>query len=108
VASFLRKALGSRVHGLKFTPQSKSELGFNLLAALNSGRLKVFAGDGSMEYRELMVEMEKARVHYRANQTMHFYVDPAEGHDDLLMALALAVEAAGDVRPRPVRVYQRR
>ena len=108
VASFLRKALGSRVRGLKFSPRSKSEMGFNLLAAVNSGRLKVFAGDGSTEYRELMAEMEKARVHYRANQTMHFYVDPAEGHDDLLMALALAVEAAGDVRPRPVRVYQRR
>jgi hypothetical protein len=108
VASFLRKALGSRVRGVKFNPQSKSALGFNLLAAVNSGRLKVFAGDGSAEYGELMAELEKARAQYRANQTMDFYVDRAEGHDDLLMALALAVEAAGDVQPRPVRVYQRR
>ncbi len=107
VASFLRKPLGSRVQGLKFTPQSKSELGFNLLAAVNSGRLKVFQGDGSTEYRQLMAELEKARVHYRANQTMDFHVDPAEGHDDLLMALALAVEAARDCQTRPVRVYRR-
>jgi len=107
VASFLRKALGARVQGLKFTPRSKSELGFNLLAAVDSGRLKVFQSDGSTEYQEMMSELEKAHVHYRANQTMDFYVDPAEGHDDLLMALALAVEAAHDFQPRPVRVYQR-
>ncbi len=108
VSSFLRRALGASVVGLKFTPQSKSELGFNLLAAVNSGRLKVFRGDGSAEYRTLMAELEKARVQYRPNRTMDFYVAPAEGHDDLLMALALAVEAARDYQPRPVRVYQRK
>jgi len=108
VASFLRRALGACVVSLKFTPQSKSELGFNLLSAVNSGRLKVFRGDGSAEYRTLMAELEKARVQYRANRTMDFYVDPAEGHDDLLMALALAAEAARDCQTRPVRVYQRK
>jgi len=55
-----------------------------------------------------MAELEKARVQYRANRTMDFQVDPAEGHDDLLMALALAAEAARDCQTRPVRVYQRK
>jgi len=100
VSSFLRKALGSRVVPFKFTQPSKSELGFNLLAAVNSGRLKVYAGDGSAEYREFWREMENARSHYRPSRTMNFYVDPARGHDDFLMSLALLVEAAGRYAPR--------
>jgi len=108
VASFLGKALGNRVRPFKFTQQSKSELGFNLLAAVNSGRLKLFAGDGSPEYQEVMRQLEKARADYRPNQTMNFYVDPAEGHDDLLMALALAVEATRDYAPKVAKGGARR
>jgi hypothetical protein len=100
VAAFLRKALGSRVTPFKFTQKSKSELGFNLLAAVNAGRLKVYKGDGSDEYREFMGEMEKARGQYRPNQTMNFYVDPSQGHDDFLMSLALTAEAARLYEPK--------
>ena len=100
VASFLTKALGIRVRPFKFSQQSKSELGFNLLAAINSGRLKLFKGDGSLEYQDTMYQLGKARVNYRPNQTMNFYVDPSDGHDDLLMSLALAVEAVRDYTPK--------
>ncbi|MBN1161095.1 MAG: hypothetical protein JXA17_04020 [Dehalococcoidales bacterium] len=100
VASFLRKALGSRVVPFKFTAQSKSELGFNLLAAINSGRLKVYKGDGSAEYREFWHEMEKARSQYRPSRTMNFYVDSSRGHDDFLMSMALLVEAGREYIPR--------
>ena len=100
VASFLAKALGSKVRPFKFTQQSKSELGFNFLAAINSGRLKVFQGDGSAEYQDTTHQLEKARVNYRPNQTMNFHVDPSDGHDDLLMSLALVVEAARDYTPK--------
>jgi hypothetical protein len=100
VASFLRKALGTRVTPFKFTQVSKSELGFNLTAAINAGRVKVYRGDGSQEYREFRREMETARSHYRPSQTMNFYVDPAQGHDDFLMSLALAVEAGRLYEPR--------
>ncbi len=94
VSSFLRKAHGSRVRPFTFSSQSKSRLGFNLLAAVNSGGLKMYAGDGSPEYQEFWVQMEKARSQFRPNQTMNFYVAPAQGHDDFLMSLALVVEAA--------------
>jgi len=94
VSSFLRKALGSRVSAFTFTAKAKSGLGFNLLAAINAGRLKVYKGDGSDEAQEFWLELEKAKSQYRASQTMNFYVSPAEGHDDFLMSLALAVEAA--------------
>ena len=103
VAAFLRKAVGSRVIPFKFTTRSKSELGFNLLAAVNSGWLKMYASDGSPEYQEFWVEMERARSQYRPSQTMNFYVDPAQGHDDFLMSLALLVEAANQYSPRGAR-----
>jgi len=94
VSSFLRKALGSRVSAFTFTTKAKSELGFNLLAAINGGRLKVYKGDGSEEAQEFWLELERAKSQFRASMTMNFYVSPAEGHDDFLMSLALAVEAA--------------
>jgi len=103
VSSFLRAELGSRVAPFTFTTQSKSELGFKLLAAINSGRLKMYRGDGSPEYEEFWFEMEKAKSQYRPSQTMNFYVDPSQGHDDFLMSLALLVEAANQYSPRGAR-----
>jgi hypothetical protein len=100
VSSFLRKALGSKVSAFTFTARAKSELGFNLLAAINSGRLKVYQGDGSAEEQEFWLEMERAKSQYRPSQTMNFYVSPAEGHDDFLISLALVVEAANQYQPR--------
>ena len=100
VSSFLRKALGSKVSAFTFTPRAKSELGFNLLAAINSGRLKVYKGDGSEEEQEFWLEMERAKSQYRPSQTMNFYVDPAQGHDDFLISLALLVEAANQYEPK--------
>ncbi len=103
VSSFLRQSLGSRVSSFTFTQRSKSELGFTLLAAVNSGRLKMYTGDGSSEYQEFWFEMEKAKSQYRPSQSMNFYVDPAQGHDDFLMSLALLVEAAKRYEPRGAR-----
>ena len=103
VYSFLRKAMGSKVSPFVFTAQSKSELGFNLLAAINSGRSKMYAGDGSGEYQQFWLEMEKAKSQYRPSRTMNFYVEPVEGHDDFLMSLALMVEAANQHVPRGAR-----
>jgi len=104
LASWLGRALGrDTVAPVRFSAESKSRLGYNLLAAVNGGRLKVYAGDGSAEYRSLWLEVERARVAYRANRTMNFYVDPSEGHDDYLMSLALTVEAATGARPRTAR-----
>ena len=95
VASFLSGALGtSVVLPFLFTQPSKSRLGFELLAAINSGRVKLYAQDGSEEYREFWFQINSARSNFRPNQTMNFYVDPIVGHDDYLSSLALLVEAA--------------
>ena len=103
VASFLADTLGrSIVEPFPFTQASKSRLGFDLLAAVNSGRLKMYFPDSSAEHQEFWQEVEKAYSNFRSNQTMNFYVDPARGHDDFLMSMALLVEAAG-YRPRGAR-----
>jgi hypothetical protein len=103
VASFLRKELGRRVIPLVITSRSKSDMGFELLSFVSSGRLKLYKQDGSREYRETLFELERARAQYRPNQTMNFYVDPQEGHDDFLVSLALVVEAAKDLSPREAK-----
>ena len=103
VASFLEKALGRGVvHPFVFSAQSKSRLAFDLLAAVNAGRLKMHAADGSSESQEFWLQVERARGHFRANQTMNFYVDPSQGHDDYLASLSLLVKAA-EYRPRLAR-----
>jgi len=103
VASFLRKELGNRVKPFVFTQKSKSDMGFEVLSFANSSRIKLYKQDGSNEYREMMFQLEHSRAQYRPNQTMSFYVDQSEGHDDFLMSLALTVEAARDFSPRTAK-----
>jgi len=103
VASFLRKELGSRIQPFTFTQKSKSDMAFEVLSFVNSSRLKLYKQDGSPEYKAMMFQLERAKAQYRPNQTMNFYVDPSEGHDDFLMSLALLVEGAKDFIPRTAR-----
>jgi len=103
VASFLRHELGSRIVPFTFTQKSKSDMAFQLLSLINSGRLRLYKPDGSSHYEETMYQLEKARAEYRPNQTMNFYVDQADGHDDFLMSLALLAEAARGFMPRAAR-----
>jgi hypothetical protein len=100
-ARLIAQALGpSRVDAVKFTATSKSELGFELLAAINSGRLKMYRSDDSPQYRDFWRQAELARVAYRANSTMNFFVEETDGHDDLLISAALAVHASRDQHRR--------
>ena len=107
VASFLRQELGSRVVPFVITSKSKSDMGFELLSFVNSGRLKLYRQDGSREYEETLSELGKARAQYRPNQTMSFYVNPQEGHDDFLVSLALVVQAAKGLAPREAKGWLR-
>lgn len=103
IAADLERRLGSRVRPFRFTAESKSRLGFGLVSAVTSGRLRCFANDGSAEWWALRSEAAAARVTYRPNATIAWGVDPAEGHDDHLVSLALAVSAATDAGPRVAR-----
>jgi hypothetical protein len=106
VASMLAAALGSaRVQAVKLTAESKSRLGYALLAAVNAGRLRLYAG-ATAEAGECWAQLRRCRVAYRPNQTMRFYVDEREGHDDYVVSLALVVAAAGTGGPRRARGRQ--
>lgn len=101
VANFLTQALGRRViEPFSFTSMSKSALAYGLIAAVNSGGLQLYAQDGSPEHAECTAQLRAARSAFRANQTMNFFVHPADGHDDFLMSLALVVEAGALYQPR--------
>lgn len=101
VASFLVGALGADlVHPFTFTAVSKSDLGYQLLTTVNSGRLRIYVEDGSPESTELWSQLRLARSALHQNQRLSFQVDPHDGHDDLLISLALVVEAAQHSRPR--------
>ncbi len=102
LARLLARTLGpSVVKAVRFTAEVKSRLGYDLLAAVNGGRLRAYAADGSGEHAEFRRQLELARVAYRPSRTMNFFVEASEGHDDYLISLALAVEAARDLDPRP-------
>jgi hypothetical protein len=100
VASFLVGALPGVARPFVFTAGSKSALGYGLLAAVNGGRLKMYADDGSPESVEFWQQLTLARSALHENQRLSFFVDPREGHDDLLISAALAVEAAAGAEPR--------
>jgi len=102
VASFLAAALGEAVvEQFVFTAASKSALAYALLGAVNAGRLKLYASDGSPAAQECWRELELARCQVRAQQQMGFGVDEREGHDDFLMSLALCVRAAEGLKVAP-------
>ena len=63
----------------------------------------MYQGSGTAEEQGFWFEMERAKSQYRPSQTMNFYVEPQEGHDDFLMSLALLVEAANSYTPRSAR-----
>jgi hypothetical protein len=102
LARLLSRRLGDDVvQPVKFTAESKSKLGYGLLAAVNGGRLKMYAADGSREYAEFWHQAELARVHYRPSRQMNFFVAPSDGHDDYVVSAALAVQAANEIETRP-------
>ncbi len=108
VSALLSKALGpGTVSGLKLSAETKSSLGYDLLAAAGGGRLRLYAPDGSAEAVECWRQIERCQVAYRANQTMNFYVAERDGHDDFVVSLALVVAAAKDSGPRRARGRQR-
>ena len=105
VASFLSAALGPDVvEPVVFSGPAKSRLGYELLAAVNAGRLRVYADDGSPESGAFWAQVRACRREMGAGQTLRFYAPAHEGHDDYVMSLALCVRAAGGAGAAPASV----
>ena len=115
LASLLSNRLGDeRVQSFTFTRPSKSRLAYQLLALVNSGRLKLYAATDAPARlsEECWRQLRLARYRLPAPEVLDFYVDPTDGHDDFLMSLALLTEAlnslsapAASALIRPKRLY---
>ncbi len=115
LASLLLSKFGpDRIVPFTFSRPAKSRLAYQLLALLNDGRLKLYAPHEAPTtiYNECWQQMRRARYRLPAPETLDFYVDPADGHDDFLISLALLAEAsqsltlpAASTLIRPVRLY---
>ena len=93
-AAALHRRMGQTVQPIVFTQQSKSRLGFGLLALVNAGRLRLYADDQSTESIAVRHQLHHAQAEHNANRTMNFYVPEREGHDDYLVSLALLAHAS--------------
>jgi hypothetical protein len=104
LASFLERALGERrrdggVIPVQFTPNVKSELGWNFVALVETGRYQDYVDDQAPETRQFWYEVEACRYEVRPGPQKHMrwgvWESPAydglvaRGHDDLLIAAAL-------------------
>lgn len=99
LASLLRDRLGEeRVRPFIFTRPSKSRLAYQLIALINNKRLQLYtsAQAPSRIYQECWHQLCHARYRLPAPDTMDFYVDPTDGHDDFVISLALLGEALKD------------
>ncbi|KKK53463.1 hypothetical protein LCGC14_3094540, partial [marine sediment metagenome] len=103
-AAMLTRGLPStNVLPVKFTRTTKSELGYALQSAIATGRLKLYEPDGSPDSDAVWHQAERTRVEYFPSRAMNFYMDPAVGHDDHIISLALCEHAAQNATPRIAR-----
>ncbi|MFW6073995.1 MAG: hypothetical protein ACOC9Y_00260, partial [Chloroflexota bacterium] len=110
LASFLRATLGERVvEPFTFTSSSKSQLAWDLLGLLDSGRLQTFNPDlgASIEQSQLdhlfwkQLEACRYSVLPGPGKLLRWSVEDEALHDDLLISAALiAVLDSIDWRPR--------
>jgi hypothetical protein len=99
LSSFLRKALGDRVIPVVFSGKTKSDLGWDFLGIVETGRYRDYVDDAAPETRQFWHEVEACGYEIRRGpgQTMRWGVwEPvaydgliAYGHDDLLISAAL-------------------
>ena len=91
LASFLKRALGSRAVPFVFTSRSKSDLGWGFVGICNSGRFLDYRDDGEPEYRQFWREVAAAdyALLEGPGRLMRWGVADPTVHDDLLISAAL-------------------
>lgn len=106
IATYLLGQLGERkVTAFKFSRPSKSSLGYDFLAAVNTGAVRLWRPDpeSAHAHAALSYQLRQARRELKPGGGIDYYVAPADGHDDRLISLALCVRAASRGRPRIAR-----
>jgi hypothetical protein len=70
---------------------------------VNGGRVRLYDDASASELRECRRQLELCRAVHRANETLAFFVEERDGHDDYVISLALAVAAGAGGLPRRAR-----
>lgn len=105
LARFLQARLGEdRIEPFTFTAQSKSALGYDLRTLAGSGRLQLWADDGSAEYRECWQQVRRCQLALHPGNRIGFHVPAGQGHDDYVSALALLTRTVEAGAPPAVSV----
>lgn len=84
---------GDALEAFTFTAASKSELGYALIAAAGSGRLALYADDGSRESAACRAQLRACRSRHVPGGQVRWEAPPGM-HDDYVASLALCVRAA--------------
>lgn len=97
LVSFLsgRQAFGQRVIPFQFSPpKRKSDLGWDFLAVVETGRFKFFRDDGSQEWRRFWEQVGETyyEVSEGEEKRMKWGVVDPKLHDDFVLAAALVAE----------------
>lgn len=105
LASFLGSSLrrsATRVVPFQFTAASKSQLGWDFVSLIETGRYKEFVDDGDAISQEFRAQLAATEYEVRRGpgNLVRWGVPAHVGHDDLVMSAAL-VAALDDLDPRP-------
>jgi hypothetical protein len=92
LATMLEEEPALPVHRFIFGAASKHALGSGLIAAAESGRLAIYATNGSREYEACMAELRTCRAWQRPGGLIGW--GARSGHDDYVASLALCLHAA--------------
>jgi hypothetical protein len=97
LVSFLssRNAFGARVIPFQFSPpKRKSDLGWDFLTVVETGRFKMFRDDGSADWSQFWTQVDECRYEVSEGEEKRMkwgVVDPTV-HDDRLLSAALVAE----------------
>lgn len=103
----LERRLGPRLERFTFTAQSKSLLGYELIAAANTGRLALPANDGSLALATCLAELRACRSSLAEGGFLRWFAPPG-AHDDHVTSLALCLHAAAGLRGPRIASGRRR
>lgn len=106
LAGFLGQALPGKVVPFVFSSQSKSQLGWDFLALIESGRYKDYGEDGERDTGLFWAQVEAcgSQVSDGPGRLLQWGVEDRATHDDLVISAALcAVLDRVDWRPRVAR-----
>src|SRR3972149_669756 len=113
LASFLEARWSERVVRFEFSSASKSDLGWDFVGVIETGRFKDHADDQSAEYRQFWYEVDKCqyevldgpgqRLRWGVTEPPAYDGLVARGHDDLLISAAFT--AVLDKQPKPTEYF---